>query len=61
MSRDMNELFGELIGLLGEGVIDLVSTVTLPDGPKLSEFSLPYFFDENDKPPGSTGPRPKSP
>jgi len=24
------------------------STVEIPDGPKISAFSLPYFFDEND-------------
>ena len=24
------------------------STVQIPDGPKMSSFALPYFFDEND-------------
>ena len=48
VSRDMTELFGELIGLLGEDVVESCPTETLPDGPKLSQFSLPYFFDEND-------------
>jgi hypothetical protein len=56
VSRDMTELFGELIALISEDVVDSVSTETLPDGPKLSTFSLPYFFDENDRPPA--GPTP---
>jgi hypothetical protein len=41
VSRDITELFGSLIRMLAE---DAVSKVT----PKLSTFSLPYFFDEND-------------
>ena len=49
VSRDMTELFGEMIGLLGEDVVVSCPTETLPDGPKLSQFSLPYFFDENDQ------------
>jgi hypothetical protein len=59
VSRDITKLFGELMWLLGESVVDPVSTEKLPDGPKLSEFSLPYFFlDENDTPPKSkTGPQ----
>ena len=48
VSRDITELFGELIGILGEHVVGQVTTVQIPDGPKLSTFSLPYFFDEND-------------
>jgi hypothetical protein len=45
VSRDMTELFSELIALLGEDVVDSVSTETIPDGPKLSTFTLPYFVD----------------
>jgi hypothetical protein len=41
----MTEWFHELIGLLGEDVVDSVSTETIPDGPKLSTFILPYFVD----------------
>jgi len=49
--RSVTELFGDLIGLIvmtsiGEDVE--TSTVEIPDGPKISAFSLPYFFDEND-------------
>jgi hypothetical protein len=36
VSRDMTELFYELIVLLGEAVVDSVSTENIPDGPKLS-------------------------
>jgi hypothetical protein len=48
VSRNITELFGELIAMLGEGVVSQVTTEQIPDGPKLSTFSLPYFFDEND-------------
>ncbi len=54
VSRDVTELFNELIGLLGQDVVDTASTEALPDGPKLSTFSLPYFFDEYDTPPKPT-------
>jgi hypothetical protein len=52
VSRDMTELFSELIVLLGEDVVGSVSTETIPDGPKLSTFTLPYFVDFDSK----TGP-----
>jgi hypothetical protein len=45
VSRHMTELFCELIALLGEDVVDSGSTETIPDGPKLSTFTLPYFVD----------------
>ena len=48
VSRHITELFGELIGMLGESAVSEVVTEQVPDGPKLSTFSLPYFFDEND-------------
>jgi hypothetical protein len=48
VSGHITELFGELIGMLGESAVSEVVTEQLPDGPKLSSFSLPYFFDEND-------------
>jgi hypothetical protein len=48
VSRDVTELFGELIGMLGEELVATVTIKKIPDGPKLSTFSLPYFFDEND-------------
>ena len=51
VSGRITELFSDLIGLIvmtsiGEDVE--TSTVEIPDGPKISAFSLPYFFDEND-------------
>jgi hypothetical protein len=51
VSGQITELFGHLIGLIvttsiGEDVEH--SVVELPDGPKLSKFCLPYFFDEDD-------------
>ena len=49
VSRHIAELFGELIGILGESAVSEVVTEQVPDGPKLSTFSLPYFFDENDR------------
>jgi hypothetical protein len=45
VSDDMTELFRELIALLGKDVADSVSTETIPDGPKLSTLTLPYFVD----------------
>jgi hypothetical protein len=48
VSRHITELFGELIGMLGESAVGELVTEQVPDGPKLSTFSLPYFFDEND-------------
>jgi hypothetical protein len=48
VSRHITELFGELIGILGESAVSEVVTEQVPDGPKLSTFSLPYFFDEDD-------------
>jgi hypothetical protein len=51
VSGRITELFGDLIGMIvmtsvGEDVE--TSTVEIPDGPKISAFTLPYFFDEND-------------
>jgi len=51
----MTELFSELIALLGEDVVDSVSTEIIPDGPKLSTFTLPYFVDYP-PPESKTGP-----
>lgn len=48
VAGDMTELFGTLIAFLSEDVIDSANQEILPDGPKVSQFSLPYFFDEND-------------
>jgi hypothetical protein len=48
VSRHITELFGELIATLSENVVGEMVTEELPDGPKLSTFSLPYFFDEDD-------------
>jgi len=48
VSRDITEVFGELIGVLSEDAVEDVVTEQIPDGPKLSTFSLPYFFDEVD-------------
>lgn len=48
VSRHITELFGELIGILGESAVTELFTEQVPDGPKLSTFSLPYFFDEDD-------------
>jgi hypothetical protein len=52
VSGCITELFGDLISLIvmtsiGEDVE--TSIVEIPDGPKISAFSLPYFFDENDE------------
>jgi len=56
VSGSITELFGDLIGLIvmtsiGEDVE--TSTVQIPDGPKMSSFALPYFFDENDSLPAA--------
>ena len=48
VSRHIAELFGELIATLCENVVGQMVTEQVPDGPKLSTFCLPYFFDEND-------------
>jgi len=48
VSHDVTELFGSLIGMLSENAVSTVTTKQIPDGPKLSLFLLPYFFDEND-------------
>jgi hypothetical protein len=48
VSDHITDLFGELIAALSEGVVGEVATEELPDGPKLSTFCLPYFFDEDD-------------
>jgi len=37
------------MGLMVETIPDLEITIEeLPNGPKISAFSLPYFFDEDD-------------
>jgi hypothetical protein len=59
VSGNITELFGELIGILSEDAVEEVVTEQIPDGPKLSTFSLPYFFDENDTLP--VPPRPSKP
>ena len=48
VSRDITELFGQLIAFLSEDAVEEVTTQQVPDGPKISTFSLPYFFDEVD-------------
>jgi hypothetical protein len=53
--RNKISLFGELIGMLAEDIVD-ATTVEVPDGPKLSGFALPYFFDENDALPAAPAP-----
>jgi hypothetical protein len=54
VSRDITELFGHLIAMLSENIVSEIITEKVPDGPKLSTFSMPYFFDENDRLPGET-------
>jgi hypothetical protein len=48
VSRDITQLFGSLINMLAEGAGSALTTEEIPDGPKMSTFSLPFFFDEND-------------
>jgi hypothetical protein len=48
VSGNITDVFGELVGVLGEDVVEEVVTEQIPDGPKLSTFTLPYFFDEDD-------------
>jgi hypothetical protein len=51
VSGHITELFGEVISLIVANSIggDVeMTTVEIPDGPKMSTFCLPYFFDEND-------------
>jgi hypothetical protein len=43
VSRDITELFGELIGLLGEDVVSEVITEQITDGPKLRPFRCHSF------------------
>src|SRR5262249_49000389 len=45
VAGDMTELFSELIALLGEDVVDSVTSESSPDEPKFSTFPLPYFVD----------------
>jgi hypothetical protein len=51
VSREITILFGEIISKI---VTDSIgqdvehSIVEIPCGPKISKFSLPYYFDEND-------------
>jgi len=45
----MTELFGEIVGIIAAGLPGVqMTTEQVPDGPKLSTFCLPYFFDEDD-------------
>lgn len=51
VSDHITELFGEIIALIvttsvGEDVETTI--VEIPDGPKMSTLSLPFFWDEND-------------
>jgi len=48
VSRDITELFGDLIGILSKDACGQITIEQIADGPKLSTFSLPYFFNEND-------------
>ena len=48
VSRDITELFGDLIGILSKDVCAQITTEQIADSPKKSTFSLPYFFDDND-------------
>jgi len=50
VSRDITELFGQLMGaIIDTGIPDVkITTGQLPNGSKLSAFHLPFFFDEND-------------
>jgi hypothetical protein len=48
VSRDISELFGHLIAMLTENIVDSMVTEQVTDGPKMSTFLLPYFFDEDD-------------
>jgi hypothetical protein len=49
VSEHITELFGHLIAMLiAENIVGHIVTEQVPDGPKLSTFFLPYFFDEND-------------
>jgi hypothetical protein len=46
VSRDITELFGQLMGAIMENLPDLEDHIeNHPDGPKLSTLSLPYFID----------------
>jgi hypothetical protein len=44
----ITQLFGELIAMLAKNTVSESLTEQVPDGPKLSTFVLPYFFDEDD-------------
>jgi hypothetical protein len=48
VSRNFTELFGQLIAMLGENAVEETIAQQIPNGPKISTFSLPYFFDEVD-------------
>jgi len=56
VSGHITELFGNIIALIVTTCIgeDIETTVVeIPDGPKISTFCLPFFFDENDTLPPS--------
>jgi hypothetical protein len=56
VSGHITDLFGEMIAMLSENVVGQMVTEQVPNGPRLSTFCLPYFFDENDArvlPPGT--------
>lgn len=48
VSRDLLLLFGRLIEELGKGTGEKLTVEIVPDGPKLSEYNLPFFFAEDD-------------
>ena len=53
VSRDITELFGQLIAMIVQSGMPNVETHSdHPDGPKLSTLSLPYFiqFDDESRP-----------
>jgi hypothetical protein len=45
VSRDFADLFGDLIGAIAETCSFEIKSENVPDGPKLSTLSLPYFVD----------------
>jgi len=48
VSGHITELFHHVIAMLAEKIVSQIITEQVPDGPKLSTFCLPYFFNEND-------------
>jgi hypothetical protein len=54
VSRHITELFGQVIASIAEAYIPdaEVTTVEIPNGPKLSTYSLPFFVDVEKGPRG---------